>query len=220
MCSITGSKSLNRLKELTKLNEYRGTHSHSVFAFAKHPGQGCGIHIVYAFKDLGGIDWENTQPTSAKHLGESDENVYWVAHQQAPTTEAKDLDSVHPAASAGRLLWHNGIIKEKEVKRLQELYGNDTSWDTSLLLSHINTTGNVQDIDGTFACFLFAEGLKVFRNEISPLFYNEAGDLSSTKFEGSQPLPPNKMFSFDPWSDVLLTQTNEFVTKENPYFFG
>lgn len=212
MCSIVASKSIEKLKELAELNSYRGTHSHSVFGFSKEHG------LVHAFKSFGEVNWDE-QPKSAQQIG-LNVSVFWVLHQQAPTTEAKDLASVHPASEAGRYLWHNGIIKDNEVKRLQALYGKDVSWDTLLLLRHINETGNVDGIDGTFACLGYAEGLVVFRNEISPLFYSDQGDISSTKFEGSKPVPSNKVFAFDPWSENLFTVKSEFATKENPYFFA
>jgi hypothetical protein len=59
----------------------------------------------------------------------------------------------------------------------------------------------------------------MFRNEISPLFYNEQGDISSTKFENSISLDANKVLTFDPLSDNMFNVVAEFTTKENPYYF-
>ena len=33
MCSIVGSFDIDRLRQLAELNAYRGTHSHSLYAF-------------------------------------------------------------------------------------------------------------------------------------------------------------------------------------------
>ena len=107
---------------------------------------------------------------------------YYIGHQQAPTTEAKDLQAIHPAVEDGALLWHNGIIKADDVVRLQRLYETDEKWDTQLLLRDYLDTCNLSQIDGTFACVLYSDyQLRIFRNEISPMFYNEQGDISSTK---------------------------------------
>jgi len=56
-------------------------------------------------------------------------NNYAIVHVQAPTTEARTLDSVHPAIIIDRYkswpqkaLWHNGIIKAEQVKKNAEKY--------------------------------------------------------------------------------------------------
>lgn len=208
MCSIIGSYSRQRLKDLAQLNSYRGTHSHS----------------LYVFNDSNEIIW--------RHRGFDDLIVddcpvsdtggnYFVAHQQAPTTDAKDENAIHPANVHGVLLWHNGIIKTDDVKRLQRLYETDEKWDTKLLLRDYIETGNLSEIDGTFACFMYIDyQMRIFRNEISPMFYNEFGDISSTKFPGSDPVPANKVLAFDPSSENIFNVISEFKTKENPYYFA
>ena len=204
MCSIIGSKSKETLVQLAQLNEYRGTHSHSLFVFDEN------FDIVYNHRGFG-------------PLIVSDHSVsgyYYIGHQQAPTTEAKDLQAIHPAVEDGALLWHNGIIKADDVARLQRLYETDEKWDTQLLLRDYLDTGNLSQIDGTFACVLYSDyQLRIFRNEISPMFYNEQGDISSTKFEGSMSVPANKVLTFDPSYVNMFNVVAEFTTKENPYYF-
>lgn len=207
MCSIIGSYSKERLSKLAELNAYRGGHSHSLFVFDQD------MQVNYWYRGFGPLVLDD-------HAIGDGEGRYFVAHQQAPTTDAKDQNAIHPAQIDSSLLWHNGIIKADDVKRLQSIYDKDVVWDTKLLLIHYLRTANMEDIDGTFACVLYNDAkLHVFRNEISPLFYNEFGDLSSTKFENSLSVTPNKVLTFDPSSNIMFNVVAEFTTKENPYFF-
>lgn len=204
MCSIIGSHSKETLSQLAEVNSYRGTHSHSVYVFDENN------NITYSHRGFGPLVVSD-HPVSGH---------YYIAHQQAPTTDAKDEQSIHPAQINGKLLWHNGIIKEDDVKRLQEMYHTQNSWDTLLLLMHYIKTGNVDDVDGTFACVLYDNAkLYLFRNEISPLFYNDQGDISSTKFADSKSLPANKILTFDTKDCNMSHVVAEFTTKENPYYF-
>jgi glutamine phosphoribosylpyrophosphate amidotransferase len=156
---------------------------------------------------------------------EFDEGDYCIIHMQAPTTDSKELSNIHPATdnpySRGSLLWHNGIIKEKEVERLREKYQMSSTWDTYILLHHLIVNGSLDDIDGTFSCLWYDDesGLKLFRNEISPMFIDSKSNISSTKFAHSVPTDPNVMFGFDPFNNKL-TPLYSFETKENPYYFG
>ena len=58
----------------------------------------------------------------------------------------------------------------------------------------------------------------IFRNEISPLFYDRYLNISSTKFEGGQSLEPNKVFKLNFNYGAILTPVAEFQTFENPYY--
>ena len=206
MCSIIGSRDIQKLKYLAELNAYRGTHSYSLFAFNEEN------EVVYSNRSFGPLVLsDHTNAVGA----------YYIAHQQAPTTEAGGVQAIHPATVDGALLWHNGIIKENDIKRLQQLHETDEKWDTKLLLTHYMETSSLSDIDGTFACVMWKDyEFRVFRNEISPLFCNEKGDISSTKFEGSVRIDANKVLSFNPHNENVFTLVSEFATKENPYFFA
>jgi len=214
MCAISGSLDTDKLKELTELNSYRGSHSHSFSIY----------------------DVNNRLLTVSKAFGEIDldlikvpEGCYGITHTQAPTTDNRNKDSIHPAAVQDddrvHCLWHNGIIKNKHINVMQkELNSNDT-WDTKLLLMQVIREGVPKDVDGTFSCVLFKStdashgDLFLFRNEISPLFIDDDMNISSTKFDGCAPTVPNYMYKMD-LKNKLVEECGEFRTVENPYFFG
>lgn len=215
MCSIIIATTTERALELIELNEYRGTHSHSYTLFGEN--QYGDYEIFHQEKDFGPID-----KSKVKIPG----SCFAVIHQQAPTTDNRDLSSIHPAQLGEHYLWHNGIIKEDCVKRMQKDLESTFDWDTKLILRQYIERDNLDGIDGSFACvFAYKTKLYVFRNEISPLFTTE-GDwdvFSSTKFDGAVPLAPNVVYSleynkfdecFDAWP------YKEFKTVDNPYYFG
>ena len=206
MCSIVGSFNIETLCNLSQLNAYRGTHSHSLYAFDRD------MNVSYSHKGFGALD------VSAHTIPK---DCYIVAHQQAPTTEAKDMNSIHPADAENSLLWHNGIIKQDDVRRLQYELNTNEKWDTKLLLLNYIATGSFESINGTFACVMHTSNkLHILRNEISPLFMNAVGDVSSTKFDDSFSIHPNKLLHFNPFDDTMIRVIGTFTTKENPYFFG
>ena len=209
MCSITASFDTDKLVELAKMNEYRGTHSHSICYV--RPGR---MNVIQELKrGLGPLPY---------HEINIPEGMYGIVHQQAPTTDSKDETSIHPAQIANRLLWHNGIVKDGEVKRLNEFHMTNYSWDTMLILRQLIDYGHPDNIDGTFSCVYFDdERILVIRNEISPLFIDDDLNISSTKFAGSESLPANEMFELDLWMFPGYTKIGkDFGTVENPYYFG
>ena len=120
MCSIIGSYDIEMVKDLAKLNEYRGQHSHSFFVLLNNK-------VVYSHKDYGELN-------IADHLHKVDNDQnYYIVHQQAPTSLQVE-DAIHPAQLGDHYLWHNGIIKNKCIKELQSIYRTSTDWDTKLLL--------------------------------------------------------------------------------------
>lgn len=208
MCSIIGSKDINKVREFAELNAYRGQHSHSLYVYSDGAGT-----CTYQSKGFGPLIVDD-------HKFELQAGDYIVAHQQAPTTENKTAEFIHPAEISTNLLWHNGIIKANEVKRLQEELQCKNSWDTFLILRHLLDYNTVDNIDGTFSCVWLHDGyLHAFRNEISPLFIDSELNISSTKFVNSEPLPPNTIFKLDTVT-MELERVSMFTTKENPYFFG
>ena len=212
MCSIIGSFNLQRLKELSKLNEYRGTHSWSFSRVTKHGD-------VITKRGFGPL------PIDKLTLEDTDTGSYYIAHQQAPTTSNKTESSIHPAVVGHMNLWHNGIIKSHDIRRMQDRLNSSSTWDTELMLKLIDDSDEVTDaistFDGTFACILTYYGVPyVFRNEISPMFMNDDLDFSSTKFEGSKQLPPNRIYHIDINERVLEPTAQTFTTKENPFYFG
>lgn len=217
MCAVVGSKDTNTLKELITLNSYRGCHSYSFSVYNTYTGV---LHILK--KKLGTINLDSLNvPT----------NCYGIVHIQAPTTDVRGEDNIHPATIPTvtsdypfYALWHNGIIKEEIIKRFKDTLS--TSWDTKIILELLNRSQTDWDVlnkmDGTFSC-LFYDGLnrdlKLFRNQISPMFIDEYLNISSTRFESSIETEPDVVFSMN-LDDNTLNKVGEFKTVENPYFFG
>ena len=209
MCSITASFDTGILVELAMMNEYRGAHSHSICYV--RPGR---MNVIQELKrGFGPLPY---------HEISIPEGMYGIVHQQAPTTDNKDESSIHPAQISNHLLWHNGIVKDEEVKRLREFHISSHSWDTMLILRQLIDYGHPDNIDGTFSCIYFdGQHILVFRNEITPLFIDASLNISSTKFDGSDPLPPNQMFELDLWMFPGYNKIGrDFRTVENPYYFG
>lgn len=201
MCAITASFSKKKLKELYKLNSYRGELNYSLSTFES-------IDYLVTWKVL--LQDSGKMPEILIDELNTNDNMFMVAHSQAPTT---DTGGIHPAAYIGALLWHNGIIKQSTIPA--------GTWDTQWLLSRIVDYGwsSLSRVDGTFACIMFMfNNLYVFRNEISPLFLDDELNLSSTKFEGSRPLEPNTVFRIDLDTKQIYTEAT-FSTFENPYYF-
>ena len=204
MCAISGSFQVYKLEQLYKLNAYRGELSYSFNAFKVNNNR---VELAVAYSDDGSLpehillasSWSN-QP-----------NNYYIAHSQAPTTQTDDR---HPAMFGDAMLWHNGIIKQSTIP--------EETWDTAWLLEKIIDYGwsSLSRVDGTFACVMYYGGeLFVFRNEISPLFIDDNLNISSTKFEGSKSLEPNKVFKMY-LTDKKIAPVAYFETVENPYYFG
>ena len=213
MCAITGSFDTEKLRELVVLNSYRGQHSHSISYYNVETKE------MIVHKNLGDIDLACINIP---------EGHYGVCHTQAPTTDAKDASSIHPATYVSgdcvNALWHNGIIKNNAVKRLQEQLKSDSVWDTQLLLQQVVERHVPSNIDGTFSCLWYKSieygkgDLVLFRNDISPMFIDDDMNISSTKFKGSQPTRANFMIQMD-LVNRRLVDINVFETVENPYFF-
>ena len=215
MCSITGSFDLNKLQELIDLNNYRGVHSHSITVF--EPGGlldtfYVATNLLYQDKGMGPLELDN-------HDLSKFEDCYFLVHQQAPTTDSNTIHSIHPAKTEDTMLWHNGIIKAKQVEELQKKYNTKCTWDTMLMLKQINDIKAPHDIDGTFSCVMFdGDQLSLFRNEISPLFYDSKLNISTTKFDNSERVEPNNMYLISLLNNQLV-KYDEFTTVENPYYF-
>lgn len=215
MCSIIASFDKNKIKELAALNSYRGQHSYSITVFERHT-----FDVIYQSKGFGPLIVDNHNFVA--------EGAYIVAHQQAPTTDNKDIDSIHPAQIEHHMLWHNGIIKNKSVKELQQRLKSNTTWDTKLILQQLISIDNVDNIDGTFSCVWFnGTNLIAFRNDISPLFIDSKLNISSTKFEGSNSVLSNTMWLIDTSLSQEQLHTpkglypiKSFETVENPYYFS
>lgn len=200
MCAITASFSQNKLTDLYRLNAYRGELSYSLSAFSFSENK---IQFDTMMQD------RDRMPEGLIAALPEGVNKYYIAHSQAPTTNA---NNIHPAVYGDCMLWHNGIVKQKNL--------TEGTWDTQWLLEQIINYGwsALSRADGTFACIMYNSGeLFVFRNEISPMFYDKDLNFSSTKVEFTESLPPNKVFKIN-LKYKQITPIAYFETMENPYY--
>jgi len=200
MCAITGSFNKQKLKDLYKLNAYRGELSYSLASFRSIENK---VSFQTLFQESGKMPEDLIEQLPVK------EGDYIIAHSQAPTTDSKNI---HPAVYGDAMLWHNGIIKQKNIL--------EGTWDTAWLLEQIIDYGwsSLSRVDGTFACVMYwGRSLYVFRNEISPLFIDENLSISSTKFDGSKSIKPNVVLRLNLETGYTDTVAY-FDTFENPYY--
>lgn len=204
MCSIVGSFKRNKLIELCELNAYRGQHSHSISYYDIVTGE------ISVQKYEGKVDYS---------IIEQKPLVYMIVHMQAPTGEGDPKGNIHPAYHDGKFLWHNGILKQTYVEQLKEQLDEVCSWDTFLMLKTISRDRkNINNLDGSFSCLMYdKEKLYIFRNEISPMFYDAELNISSTGFKGSLPTPPNQIHHMD-FNFSSLFAIENFITRFNPYY--
>ena len=205
MCAIFGSFNFNRFNELAVQNSYRGQHSFSISTFDPTTGE-----LDVKRKLTGPFDSSNMS---------IEKGVYWIGHIQAPTTDGKSSDYIHPSVIDDSYLWHNGIIKEDCIKYMQAVLGENTPWDTKLLHEWFESGLDLSDVDGTFSCLVHRKRLLyLFRNEISPMFYDEKLNISSVRFDESARTPANAVLKMD-FDQMYLHHSESFTTKENPYYF-
>lgn len=226
MCAIFGSFDPVKCGELRNLNAYRGEISGS---------------IALLSEDMFGLNRFPGKIPDDLFTDVPGSKTYQLGHVQAPTTEAEISSSIHPAFSRKQIaaaddmhvedyfLWHNGIIKQHEMDRINKWCGTKYVWDTKLLVDFIQLFGFgcLSDIDGCFSCFMTKQSTQrhdleafVFRNEISPMFVDDDLNLSSTKFEGSRSTEAGVVYQFDFSNRKLVDTGQRFKTKENPYYFG
>ena len=191
MCSIFGSKDKKEFFELAKLNGYRGTHSHSLAIIRDNSV--ASIDILS--KGFGPLEEQELK-----------EKGLFVGHQQAPTTKSTDSSAIHPSEGFG-YLWHNGIIKDYQVKKWQKEYNLDVTWDTRLLHRHIESKqfDGLSEADGSFAClYYFLGSMWLFRNDNCPMFV-KGSSFSSTKFEGSEPIKSGIVYKYrgNSWEETM-----------------
>ena len=105
MCSIIGSFDKNNIIDLAKLNTRRGQHSWSISYYSLQ------YHSITSVeRGLGELPVDRIDIPF---------DSYCIVHQQAPTTENKGSDTIHPAQVVNSYLWHNGILKAEAIKKLQ-----------------------------------------------------------------------------------------------------
>lgn len=203
MCGIALSTDTKELQHLTQLNTPRGTRLSS-------------ITYVNLERNLTNIDFKGYGQIDPFRLN-IPTGCIGITHQAAPT--GCNEPEIHPAEAHDQYLWHNGLIKQSEIKRLQFNTNVMSEWDTRLLLESLVETGIPPEIEGSFACiWLHNDRLYTFRNNIAPLYYG-ARSISSMAFEGSNPLQAGVMYGIQVLSEGRLWLQNifEFPVTHNPY---
>lgn len=201
MCSIIGSFKKDTLIDLCKMNEYRGQHSHSISYYDIVTGQ------ITVQRKSGAVSYDDIVQKSL---------VYMIVHMQAPTGERTNI---HPAQYDGKYLWHNGILKQSYIESLRRDLDEVCNWDTFLMLKAlVKNRDTINEFDGSLSCLLYDnEKLYLFRNEISPMFYDANLNISSVKFDNSSATPPNQIHHVD-FNFSCLFAVKNFMTRFNPYF--
>ena len=221
MCAIFGSSDKEKFLELADLNQYRGKYSHSTSMFVVSRYTAYNYNNEAHVKHI--LTYQNEGLFTDKVTGFTEDNpqhfkTYYLGHVQAPTTENT---KTHPSNINSDLLWHNGIIKDYQVQEWRNDYGK-LDWDTELLHRHLLLGNELDDVDGTFSCARYEDrnhALTLFRNEISPLYFDEDLNLSSTEFENSEETEAGVLYLMDLQRSELQPM-KRFETKENPYYFG
>ena len=217
MCSIFGSFDKDVIKKLLKLNQFRGNFSYSITQ---------GDKVV---KDFGPFDTDR--------LDEFNDEDYIICHVQAPTGGMiKDRDRIHPTEDVNSKLWHNGLLKPKGIKYLQEDLDETITFDTKLLHKHLLKSNftRLSAIEGLFSCvFQYANEIFLFRTKHGKLYINEDLSISSVRFSGisklHRPLEKSKNINYDTVYKLdlnsrtlnnALTKVGKFETKKYNYIIN
>lgn len=174
MCAIFGSRDLNQFARLAMINEYRGGYSYSL------AGMNDNGEIKIIDKNFGLFPYNALDSNFPKF------DMY-IGHVQAPTSDDRTADAIHPAVHKNTLLWHNGIIKHHQIQLWKQEYPGyqHVDWDTRWLSIKLEQEGfnTLNESDGSFACLYYADNrLMLFRNANCPMFYDDNSNFSSTEF--------------------------------------
>ncbi len=224
MCGIVGSFDIEKVKSLVEEVKKRGTVAFSLSAFdietlasiiiENHPG-------VITAGDVAKFYWEHHDKVLSGQ-------TFYIAHMQSPTSS--DEYSYHPATlhpslhsseAYPALLWHNGMADNVFHQTLKDKDGK-LPWDTLYLLEQIRMKGPekaLTEFQGSFACFFShprEEGVFVFRNAISPMFFDKkTWTFCSIPFQDSEKLPANEIFHLT--IDGLVSTGTKFANTYNPF---
>jgi glucosamine 6-phosphate synthetase-like amidotransferase/phosphosugar isomerase protein len=219
MCSIIGSFDSDYIVGLYLLNKSRGNFSHSI------------SYIDPITTDFNIIKQDFGEVDNLYDIVSSQEfkNKYIVMHNQAPTGGLIKNDAyIHPAhiqdKNTNHYLYHNGIVKTRDMVRLERLLNQKFEWDTYAILADIienGLLGSLKFLDASFACLYIKQGNEVllFRNKSSIIYYDENLTISSQKFENSIELPPNNLFQLN-FNTKQLVIVDSFKNIDDKYFFA
>lgn len=217
MCGIIVTNDPNQLFNLYEANATRGKHSYSFCAINEQN------EIIRLHSSLGLVD----PVTLSKVISEvRNTAAIYIMHNQAPTTDARDISAIHPYRDVEKntFVWHNGIIKPHFVARLRP----DVQWDTIVLSDILNKKFDLtlSDVDGSFAFVYLVEGkeLRVGRNDICPLYL--AGDadkfyISSVPLNDTYKEMASGAIHYIHHNGLMMSFSDEdFKTYQMPYYLG
>lgn len=220
MCGIVASRDKLKLLELIDANKSRGSNSWSLTVIDLND-----MSLKAIFKEK-----QNIKKGQIKRLISqiNCDNPYYIIHMQAQTTNST---RVHPATNDNYMLWHNGIIKDKDIKRLQESQKDNEEWDTQLILNEIykyykpgsdfnhHIANSIANINGGIAAILWTgENIYIFRNSTSILYTNILGDLSSVNYYNEMTeVKRNSVYEMNKDCDFIYKES--FKSIDNAYYF-
>jgi glucosamine 6-phosphate synthetase-like amidotransferase/phosphosugar isomerase protein len=210
MCSIVGSFDKQQFIDLIKLNETRGSFSHSFTVI--NPDD----RTMSTIKNWGPFDFSLLDAVVPGH--------YMLGHCQAPTGGMiKDEARIHPYITNGISLLHNGIIMPNSMKLINKELNTNYTWDTQAICEYMIISGAIDvkrlnSIEGSFACVVIDNDANVilFRNAIAPLFYDGELSISSTAFRGSISTYTNTVYHLD-FTKCTATPVAMFNNTYNPF---
>jgi glucosamine 6-phosphate synthetase-like amidotransferase/phosphosugar isomerase protein len=210
MCSIVGSFDRQMFEDLIKLNETRGSFSHSFTVI--NPDD----HTMSTVKNWGPFGFSLLNGVTPGH--------YMLGHCQAPTGGMiKDEARIHPYVTNGIRLLHNGIIMPSSMKLINTELNAEYTWDTQAICEYMMISGTIDpnrlnSIEGSFACVVIDDdaNIKIFRNAIAPLFYDSNINISSTAFNGSLSTISNMVYKLDIVNSVMHRESL-FNNTYNPF---
>lgn len=179
MCSIIGSFSKKKITELVEVNQHRGKFAYSILAYNTMNNK-----IFQIYKDFGVFSLDNIKEMP---------NIYYICHLQSPTGGIEiDVNRTHPTMYNDTYLFHNGILKQRAIDKLQFTYNTNITFDTKLLHMSLTSWNNLNDIEGLFAClYIKNENINIFRSKHSKLYIDKDLNISSEKF------PDSKCINYD-----------------------
>jgi hypothetical protein len=221
MCSIIGSFDRDYVIGLYQLNKIRGNFSHSIGYI--NP-KNLDFNIIK--QGFGELEVEEL----SELINSSEFNdKYIVMHNQAPTGGLIKNDAyIHPAhiqdKNINHYLYHNGIVKTRDMIRLERLLNQKFEWDTYAILADIienGLLGSLKFLDASFACLYIKQNNEalLFRNKSSIIYYNDDLTISSQIFEEAIELPPNKLFQLN-FTTKQLVVVDTFKNIDDKYFFA
>lgn len=212
MCGIFGTYDRNKIQELAEANSERGQYGWSVTLFEENKGK---LTAMNSLSGLGEFPKDVKLPKA----------LYYLCHIRAATSGGENEISLHPAKFLFNSLWHNGIIKAASLEKYAEAVG-DCPWDTLLFLSELILSEKrglkldqiLSTTQGSFACCFYSSGsLRVFRNELAPLYIDADMNISSTSFCNSEEIKAFKIFNFDIIGRTFL-ETGSFSCTSPTYY--